>query len=71
MLMIRLATMITMPPEFAAGAEHSHDPGDEDPGEPAARHRIACERQAWKADTFHLRFGTPMGMGASRLRGAR
>lgn len=58
--------MIEMPPEYAAGAEHSHDTGDEDPGEPAARHRILCERQAWKADTFFLRWARPMGMGLRR-----
>jgi len=54
--------VITMPSEFDAGVVRGHDPGDEDPGEPAARRQILCERQAWKADTFPLRFGTPMGM---------
>lgn len=58
--------MIKMPPEFDAGVARGHDPGDEDAGEPAARRRILCERQAWKADTFFLRWAHPLGMGPRR-----
>ncbi len=64
--------MITMPPEFAAGAAVFHDPGDEDPDEPAARHRISCERQAWKElfPSFMIPAGmAPMTPGS--LRGVR
>lgn len=47
--------MLDMPSDFAAGTAHGHDPGDEDPGETAARQQILCARQLWKCDTFPLR----------------